>query len=193
MRHRRAFLRFSQFEPLLAGRTAIAALACAALAACVPPPAPTPTPTPAPPPAPVPVPAPAPTPTPLPGTTNWMDAPQTPGDWYYQAGAARFGPPQSEALLVMRCDRAAGVVEVARSGNVATTQMAIRTETMERGVAAAPAGGPLPTVVARIPARDPLLDAMAFSKGRFAVEVAGLTTLYVPSYPEVTRVIEDCR
>ena len=44
-----------------------------------------------------------------------------------------------------------------------------------------------------MPARDPLLDAMAFSKGRFALEVAGLPTLYVPSYPEVTRVIEDCR
>lgn len=193
MRHRRAFLRFSQFNPHFAGRTAIAALTCAALAACVPPPAPTPTPAPAPAPAPAPMPAPVPTPTPLPGTTTWMDAPQTPGDWYYQAGAARFGPPQSEALLVMRCDRAGGVVEIARTGNVAATQMAIRTETMERGVAAAPVGGPLPTVVARIPARDPLLDAMAFSKGRFAVEVAGLTTLYVPAYPEVTRVIEDCR
>ena len=25
------------------------------------------------------------------------------------------------------------------------------------------------------------------------VESAGLQTLYIPSYPEVTRVIEDCR
>ena len=168
-----------------------ALLACVALAACVPPPQPTPAPTPAP--APAPAPTPAPTPSPLPFAGNWMDAPQTPGDWYYTNGAARFGPPQSEALLVMRCDRAAGIVEVVRSGSVAATQMAIRTETMERGVAAAPVGGPLPTVMARIPAREPLLDAMAFSKGRFAVEVTGLSTIYVPSYPEVTRVIEDCR
>ncbi len=42
-------------------------------------------------------------------------------------------------------------------------------------------------------ARDPLFDAMAISKGRFAVEVGGEATLYVPSWPEVTRVIEDCR
>ena len=42
-------------------------------------------------------------------------------------------------------------------------------------------------------ARDPLLDAMAFSRGRFAVEAAGMATLYVPSWPEVSRVIEDCR
>ena len=123
-----------------------------------------------------------------------MDAPQTPGDWYYEAGAARFGPPQSEALLVLRCDRVARTVDVVRTGSPpAATQMTIRTETMERGVSAAPVGGPLPTLVARIPARDPLLDAMAFSKGRFAVEAPGLATLYVPSYPEVTRVIEDCR
>ena len=46
---------------------------------------------------------------------------------------------------------------------------------------------------AGLPARDPLLDAMAFSKGRFAVEVAGLPTLYLPSWIEVSRVIEDCR
>lgn len=182
MRYRRAFLH-SQ-------RTAVAALACAALAACVPPPAPTPAPAP----APAPLPAPAPTPTPPPFAGNWMDAPQTPGDWYYEAGAARFAPPQSEALLVLRCDRVARTVDVVRTGSPpAATQMTIRTETMERGVSAAPVGGPLPTLVARIPARDPLLDAMAFSKGRFAVEAPGLATLYVPSYPEVTRVIEDCR
>ena len=48
-------------------------------------------------------------------------------------------------------------------------------------------------IFARVPARDPLLDAMAFSKARFAVEVPGSPALYVPSYPEVTKVIEDCR
>jgi hypothetical protein len=34
---------------------------------------------------------------------------------------------------------------------------------------------------------------MAFSRGRFAIETAGLPTLYVPSWPEVSRVVEDCR
>ena len=42
-------------------------------------------------------------------------------------------------------------------------------------------------------ARDPLLDAMAFSRGRFAIEVAGQPALYLPSWSEVGRVIEDCR
>jgi hypothetical protein len=166
---------------------AIAALACAVLAACVPPPAPTPAPAPAP--APVPAPASVPTPSPVPSITSWMDAPLTPGDWTYAGGLARFAE-----HLIMRCDRAAGVVEIGRAGSSpAPAQIIVRAELMERGVTAQPAESDPAWIFARVPARDPLLDAMAFSKGRFAVEVAGLTTLYVPSYPEVTRVIEDCR
>jgi hypothetical protein len=166
---------------------AIAALACAVLAACVPPPAPTPAPAPAP--APVPAPASVPTPSPVPSITSWMDAPLTPGDWTYAGGLARFAE-----HLIMRCDRAAGVVEIGRAGSSpAPAQIIVRAELMERGVTAQPAESDPAWIFARVPARDPLLDAMAFSKGRFAVEVPGSPTLYVPSYPEVTRVIEDCR
>jgi hypothetical protein len=118
-----------------------------------------------------------------------MDVPATPGDWSYAGGLARFAD-----HLVLRCDRAAGAVEINRAGTVAPpVQMIVRTEAMERGIAAQPAESDPAWISARVPARDPLLDAMAFSKGRFTVEVAGLPTLYVPSYPEVTRVIEDCR
>jgi hypothetical protein len=34
---------------------------------------------------------------------------------------------------------------------------------------------------------------MALSKGRFAVQTLGLPALYIPAWPEITRVIEDCR
>lgn len=164
---------------------AIAAFACAAVAGCVPPPAPTPTPAPAPAPRPTPVP----TPSPVPSFSSWMDAPLTPGDWSYAGGVARFAE-----HLTIRCDRAADVVEIRRAGAAAVpAQMIVRAETMERGIAAQPAESDPAWVLARVPARDALLDAMAFSKGRFAVEVGGLPTLYIPSYPEVTRVIEDCR
>jgi hypothetical protein len=123
-----------------------------------------------------------------------MDAPVTPGDWRYAAGTARFGDAGSEPRLTMRCDRTAGVVEIARAGSAAAAlPMVIRTETLDRSVDAVPAQGAQPAIVARVPARDPLLDAMAFSRGRFAIEIGGLPTLYVPSWPEVTRVIEDCR
>jgi hypothetical protein len=71
--------------------------------------------------------------------------------------------------------------------------MRVLTEFQDRALDAMPARSDPPTIAARIPTHDPLLDAMAFSKGRFAVEIGGLPTLYAPSWAEVTRVIEDCR
>lgn len=164
-----------------------------ALAACVPPPAPTPAPTPAPRPAPAPLPAPAPVVQAPPPAAGWQDMPITPGDWTYAAGTAQFGQPGYQPLLTLRCDLATRTVEIARYAAVAAQPLIVRAEAMERSIGAALTAEASPRLVARVPARDPLLDAMAFSKGRFAVEVGGLPTLYVPPYPEVTRVIEDCR
>lgn len=71
--------------------------------------------------------------------------------------------------------------------------MTVITTSDSRSLSAEPVAGALPTLVARFAARDPLLDAMAFSRGRFAVEVNGLPTLYLPAWAEIGRVIEDCR
>ncbi|MEO6040662.1 MAG: hypothetical protein ABIP41_02065 [Croceibacterium sp.] len=127
----------------------------------------------------------------MPVTTpgNWLDMPQTAGDWHYSGGLASFGQPGAAPALTLRCDRAAGVVELARGG-AGTGPMTIRTENGVRLVEAAPTATQL---VARIAAQDPLLDAIAYSRGRFAVEVPGSAALYIPAWPEVARVIEDCR
>lgn len=172
--------------------------ALGALASCQAPPPPAPQP---PPPALAPAPVPTPTPTPTPVTTysNWMDAPRTPGDWSYSdSGAltyAAYGMDPRHPLFGMRCDKARHVVSLGRT--TATTQalpMNVRTETVTRLFTATPMqAGDSHIVRAELPAADSFLDAMALSKGRFAVEVAGEPTLYVPSWPEVTRVIEDCR
>lgn len=169
--------------------TATALACCLAIGACVPS-TPKPTPTPSPVATPTPRPAPVPTPTPVPTYSSWMDFPLTPGDWRYDGGLAQFGAP---VTFSMRCDRASGAVELRRAGQSSAGQMIVRSEALERSVPAAAARGDAASLVARVPTGDPLLDAMAFSKGRFAIEVDGLPTLYVPSYPEVTRVIEDCR
>ena len=42
-------------------------------------------------------------------------------------------------------------------------------------------------------ASDTVLDQIAYSRGRFAVEAQGLDTLILPAWAEVGRVIEDCR
>jgi len=38
-----------------------------------------------------------------------------------------------------------------------------------------------------------LLDAIAFSRGRFSVEAAGTARLVIPAWPEAARVVEACR
>lgn len=163
------------------------------VAACVPR-GPEPTPTP---PAQRPVAQPTSTPTPVPTYSNWADVPQTPGDWRYAptsgGSEARFGEAASEARFTIRCVRANRSVELIRHGNFAgDAAMIVRSEHATRGLTGVPMmdNGGLRAVLS---ASDPLLDAMAFSKGRFAIEAPGAPPLYLPSWPEVTRVIEDCR
>ncbi|MGX7952123.1 hypothetical protein ACWPM1_06100 [Tsuneonella sp. HG249] len=175
-------------------RGTIVAFTMLAVAACT---AQAPKPTPKPP---VGRPTPAPTPTPSlpPPSANWMDAAQTSGDWYYRTGGgttrALFGEAGADARFAITCDPAQRSITLARAGTAAgATQMNIRTEFGDRALGAAPSTNAIPSVDARLAPRDPILDAMAFSKGRFAVEVPGLDPLYLPSWPEVTRVVEDCR
>ena len=145
-----------------------------------------------------PVPAPAPPPAPAPVYDSWMDAPQTAGDWTYRlqggAGTASFGEVAGQARFTMHCDRAARTVVLARAGQSSgAAHMVVRTESQTRSLAAVAAGTTPQQIEARLDANDRLLDAMALSKGRFAIEVPGTATLYLPSWAEVTRVIEDCR
>jgi hypothetical protein len=48
-------------------------------------------------------------------------------------------------------------------------------------------------VSAELGAYDPLLDAIASSRGRIGISTSGLAALVVPPWSEVGRVIEDCR
>lgn len=131
---------------------------------------------------------------------SWMDETQTPGDWRYVTGptetAALFGTGDDEngVQLIVACDVPLRRVSISRIGaSEGETSMIIRTETQTGALLAEPAVSFAPLLLAHVDARDPLLEAIAFSKGRFAVEVGGTETLYVPAYPEITRVVEDCR
>lgn len=168
------------------------------LAACVPqatPPAPTP-----PPPVQRPAPTPTPTPTPVvqqPTYDNYLDAPQTEGDWSYVSEPGEslgiFGIGNAAPPFIIRCNKATGEIGIARrTDRAGPLQMRVRTETTSRQLTAnsVPGSG---IVAAVLNARDPLLDAMAITKGRFAVELEGERTLYLPAWVEVSRVIEDCR
>ncbi len=129
-------------------------------------------------------PAPAPAP-PVVARADWADLPLSPGDWRYQTAGgdteAWFGI--VEAGFMLRCDPTRREVFLACIPAPAGTPLTIRTSSASRVV----------TDGVALPASDPLLDAIAFSRGRFAVEAPGLPALIVPAWPEPGRVVEDCR
>lgn len=59
--------------------------------------------------------------------------------------------------------------------------------------AASPSGATPGYLAAEMMPTDPILDAMALSRGRIALEVDGQTPVAIPSWAEITRVVEDCR
>ncbi len=171
----------------------LALFPCFAIACCAPLPKPEP--------VPVPTRTDKPLPPPMvdqPDFDNWLDAPQTPGDWTYRDGTglsyATFGPAGGAALFGIECQKSARSIRLVRGTSLAgPVPMRFRSETADRLVTANSVPDGRPMLFAILPARDPLLDAMALSRGRFAVETAGLETLYLPAWPEISRVIEDCR
>lgn len=178
-----------RFRIVLAGSLALM------LADCVGPPARTPAPQPAPAPQPVRQTAPRPAP-----AVGWRDAELTAGTWSYRTAAngsaAVFESASGAPLLWLRCDSAARVVTLARAsqaGGSGAVPLSLATTSMARTVSTTADAGPPAAVMARFPATDPALDAIAFSRGRFSVDVAGQPMLVLPAWSETARVVEDCR
>lgn len=175
--------------PLLALALALAACAPAAKA----PPAPV-----ASAPAPRPKPArPAPAPAPVSGLIpdDWMDAATTPGQWRYETilggTAATFVGNDASALARLRCERGSKTMILALTSAAARSPaVEIRTETQTAALPLAVRDGRAEVVMR---GDLPLLDAIALSKGKFAIGAEGMLPLYLPSWAEVSRVIEDCR
>lgn len=167
------------------------------IAACVPStPAPAPTSAPVASPRPAP-PAPAPAFAAAPLTSDWQDAPLSAGWWFYESDGATsraaFSDNRFKAPLVIACDRQRGHVGIA----IANTRpgspvIQIQTETAQRQIPSAVEPS-VNGIAAILDPHDPILDAMALSKGRFGVAVEGGPAMIVPSHAEVSRVIEDCR
>jgi hypothetical protein len=138
-------------------------------------------------------------PTPRPAATSsstalaaWADAALSPGRWTYQpargtGSRALFGPTNAPSFQVA-C--AAGrLLNLTRPG-AAAGSLTIRTTSTLRAL---PGTGSAQGLSVQLPANDPLMDAIAFSRGRFAVEAPGVPALVIPAWPELARVVEDCR
>jgi hypothetical protein len=118
------------------------------------------------------------------------------GSWSYQSvqggSFAAFTDSSATQRLILRCNRASRTVSVIRTGvPAAAPSLTIWTTSDARSV---PSRFDVTrTLTADLRATDPLLDAVAFSRGRFATAAAGAPLLTVGVSPETVRVIEDCR
>jgi hypothetical protein len=121
-----------------------------------------------------------------PPPVDWRSRPTNAGAWTWRGSADA-----SEALfsdsrgvqLVIRCTRSTRRVNLSRVGAPAAQPIRIATTSSERQL-------PLGNMLL---ASDPLLDAIAFSRGRLWVDVTGAMPLVLRSAPEPARAIEDCR
>jgi len=118
------------------------------------------------------------------------------GTWSYRAIADGSEADLIDATAAVRvkigCKRTTRVVSITRTGiPAAAPTLTVWTSALSRTLPARFLG--TKELVADLRATDPLLDAIAFSRGRFATAASGAPMLTVPSAPEVTRVVEDCR
>jgi hypothetical protein len=119
----------------------------------------------------------------------------TVGNWSYRpitgGSEADFADSGGHVRLTVRCNRASRVVSIIRTGmTAATSALAVTTTYGVRNLAASFAAGNLTAAVA---ANDPLLDDIAFTRGKWAIANSGVGALIVPSWAEAPRVFEDCR
>jgi hypothetical protein len=118
------------------------------------------------------------------------------GAWGHRSDAsvseAIFGP-AGHPSFTLRCDRARREIVLVRDGLTSGNTMTIRTSSGTRNFPLSVHTEPRPIVYATVAASDRFLDSIAFSRGRFTVEVPGTSMLVIPAWPEPTRVIEDCR
>ncbi len=125
------------------------------------------------------------------------------GNWTYAATAdgseATFSNPSALQQLSIRCVRGARRVTIAKPATAAAPFLSVWTSSAVRSVPAS--FNPLTNrISADVVSNDPLLDALAFSRGRIGVIVsqpagsaAQSVQLVVPAWPEIARVVEDCR
>ncbi|UUR08410.1 hypothetical protein [Sphingomonas glaciei] len=123
---------------------------------------------------------------PQPAPADWRIRPITAGAWTW-----RNAPDASEAVfsdsrgvqLVIRCMRSTRRVSFSRAGLLAAAPIRIATTSSERQLG----------MGNMVLANDPLLDAIAFSRGRLWVGASGAMPLILRSAAEPARAVEDCR
>jgi hypothetical protein len=118
------------------------------------------------------------------------------GNWTYAAvsggSEASFANPSGVVQLSLHCTRATRRISISKPASGPTASVNLWTSAGTRDVPAVfnPTTGRLALDVG---AYDSILDSMANSRGRIGITVGNPPPLVVPAWPELARVIEDCR
>ena len=118
------------------------------------------------------------------------------GSWTYVpvvgGSEATFANAAAQPQLIIRCARPTRQVTLSKPATGAAPFISVWTTAQTRNLPSSynPATGRLSATLA---AFDPLLDAIAFSRGRVEFGVSGQPALVLPSWAEAARVVEDCR
>ncbi|MDB5721210.1 MAG: hypothetical protein JWP15_1828 [Alphaproteobacteria bacterium] len=118
--------------------------------------------------------------------------PLTPGDWRYQqdsGGSEAVFAAAGAGIFSVRCERSGRSIVLTRFAG-GGSRLRLTTTYGTRALTGRAEGA---GVAATVAASDSLLDAIAFSRGRFTVESESGAMLVLPSWPEPARVVEDCR
>ena len=126
----------------------------------------------------------------------WLDWPMAAGSWVYRrddrGSISLYGAPNADALVTLRCDKGRRTIFLSRAGS-AGSAITVRTSASMKSIAAQPTGGKPSYIASEIAPTDPILDAMAYSRGRIAIEASPLLNIAIPVWSEIGRVVEDCR
>ena len=127
---------------------------------------------------------------------DYANAPAAVGTWSHVAlpggSEARFRDSAGTIRVILACARSTRQVTIARTSAAPATAISVWTSTMTRVIPARFEPNAM-RVGAQLAAYDGLLDAIAFSRGRFALAMPGFPALVVTAAPEAARVVEDCR
>ena len=130
------------------------------------------------------------------GLPDWRTSALTAGSWSYRETAtgseAIFTDARVTRRLVVKCSRATRRVSLSVASAVTGNSIQVSTTETARVLPAAFDAQGF-QITAELGAQDPILDGIAFSRGRFAVTIAGASALVLPAWPEIARSIEDCR
>ena len=128
--------------------------------------------------------------------SDWRRAPLAGGSWAYRelptGSEAVFTDARVTRRVLVKCSRATRRVTISVVSPTAASSIRVSTTEAER-VLPATFDAQGFQITADLGAQDPILDAIAFSRGRVAFTIAGGSALVVPAWPEIARSIEDCR